>query len=139
MVGMTPIAQRAGERIAAPPGGVDEIVGVDQHAARALDRRLARGREQHARRSRSKSWTPSAPSSCASWRGERGLRHADAAAAAPEAARVGDGDGVLELAKRAAGRERMIGQNYTQIHERCLGPIRGRGSMLLSRRRHQTC
>ena len=42
IVGMTPMRSEPDERIAEPARGIDQIVGVDQHAARARDQLLAR-------------------------------------------------------------------------------------------------
>ena len=48
MVGMTPSRSVPAQRVAQPPGGVDQVVRLDQHAARARDQLLARRRRQHA-------------------------------------------------------------------------------------------
>ena len=93
-------AQRPGQRIAQPPGGVDQIVGVDQHAARALDQVLARRREQHAPAVALEQAHAERALELRELRAQRRLRHAALLGRAPEAARVGDRDRVLELAQR---------------------------------------
>ena len=100
IVGMTPMDERPGQRIAQPPGGVDQIVGVDQHAARALDQVLARGREQHAPAVALEQAHAQRALELGELRAQRRLRHAALLGRAPKAARVGDGDRVLQLAQR---------------------------------------
>ena len=81
IVGMTPMQSGPGQRIAQPPGRVDEIVRVDEHPARPSIRLSPAGVGSTRRRSRSNRRTPSAPSSWRELRGQRRLRHAARSAA----------------------------------------------------------
>ena len=89
--------ERARQRIAEPPGGVDQIVGVDQHAPGAFDQVLARRREQHAPAIALEQADAERALELRELRAQRRLRDTALLGGAPEAARVGDRDRVLEL------------------------------------------